>query len=257
MSYPSEPAVYAKGAGRSEWSGCRRGLAELVYEEHDALLGLRGKAEKALLKEAKGHREWHLLKTCPGLGPLRMAELLPVVVTRYRFPNRSKFWSYCGLGVVMRTSSDWVRSRSGQWVKAPVQRTRGLNRTFNHTLKRIFKGAATTVIGERRTGRSTGTMSGYWRAGTKPNLAKLTAAAECRWGHALAGLGRTREATPLLEVAPPRSRRPRGPGATASPASGPRSSTCAASMRHPSAGPRSPPGSASCRRSRRATGRKR
>ena len=50
-----------------------------------------------------------MLKTCPGLGPIRTAELLPVVVTPYRFQSRSRFWAYCGLGVVMRSSSDWVR----------------------------------------------------------------------------------------------------------------------------------------------------
>jgi hypothetical protein len=110
-------------------------------------MGLRREARKSLLAEARRHREWHLLRTCPGLGPVRTAELLPVVVTPYRFQSRGKFWACCGLGVVMRTSSDWVRSGSGQWMRASVQQTRGLNRSFNHTLKRVFKGAATTVIG--------------------------------------------------------------------------------------------------------------
>jgi hypothetical protein len=31
--------------------------------------------------------------------------------------------------------------------KAQVRQTRGLNRQFNHTVKAVFKGAATTVIG--------------------------------------------------------------------------------------------------------------
>ncbi len=43
-----------------------------------------------------------VLKTCPGLGPIRTAELLPVVVTPYRFQSRSGFWAYCGLGVSSR-----------------------------------------------------------------------------------------------------------------------------------------------------------
>ena len=37
---------------------------------------LKAKAEKALLAEARRHREWQLLKTCPGHGPIRTAELL-------------------------------------------------------------------------------------------------------------------------------------------------------------------------------------
>jgi hypothetical protein len=61
-------------------------------------------------------------------------------------------------------------------VKAAVQQTRGLNRNFNHTLKRIFKGAATTVIGR---GEDDPVYRHYERlldGGAKPNLAKLTIA---------------------------------------------------------------------------------
>ena len=55
-------------------------------------------------------------------------------------------------------------------MKTPEQQTRGLNRNFNHTLKRVFKGAATTVIGRAEVEPCAGT------GGTKPNLAKLTIA---------------------------------------------------------------------------------
>jgi transposase len=96
-----------------------------------------------MLTEARRHTEFRLVKSCPGLGPVRTAELLPIVVTPYRFQSKRGFWSYCGLGVVTRSSSDWVRTQTGEWMKAEVKRTRGLNRNFNHTLKTIFKGAAT------------------------------------------------------------------------------------------------------------------
>ena len=136
-------------------------------------MGLKARAEKALLKEAHKHREWQLVKTCPGLGPIRAAELLPVVITPYRFRSRSGFWAYCGLGIVMRSSSDWVRAPSGEWVKTAVQRTRGLNQNFNHTLKRIFKGAATTVIGRAEDDPVYHHYERLLDGGTKPNLAKL------------------------------------------------------------------------------------
>ena len=179
IAYGTGHSVYAK-RDREQWLSrlpeTSRALAELLYEEHDGLAALRAKAGNALLAEARKHREWHVLTTCPGLGPIRTAELLPVVVTPYRFQNRSRFWAYCGLGVVMRSSSDWVRAPSGQWVKAAVQQTRGLNRNFNHTLKRVFKGAATTVI---RGSEDEPLYRHYERLlgdGTKPNLAKLTIA---------------------------------------------------------------------------------
>ncbi len=102
--YGAGRSVYAKRE-RERWLGelpeATRPLAELLYSEHDALAALKARAEKALLAEARKHREWRLLKTCPGLGPIRTAELLPVVVTPYRFRSRSGFWAYCGLGIVI------------------------------------------------------------------------------------------------------------------------------------------------------------
>ena len=59
------------------------------------------------------------------------------------------FWSYCGLGIVTRSSSDRVQATDGGWIKALVPQTRGLSRQHNHFLKSIFKGAATTVITQR------------------------------------------------------------------------------------------------------------
>jgi transposase len=87
-------------------------LAELLYEELDALEAQKRKAEKAMLAEAKRHREFALVKSCPGLGPIRTAQLLPIVVTPYRFRSKRGFWAYCGLRIVTPSSSDWVRARA-------------------------------------------------------------------------------------------------------------------------------------------------
>jgi hypothetical protein len=179
VGYGAGRSIYGKRE-REGWLAklpeASRPLAEMLYEEHDALVALNAKAEKALLAEARKHREWHVLKTCPGLGPIRTAELLPVVVTPYRFRSRSGFWAYCGLGIVMRSSSDWVRTPSGEWVKTAVERTRGLNQNFNHTLKGLFKRAATTVIGRAEDEPLYHHYERFLDGGTKPNLAKLTLA---------------------------------------------------------------------------------
>ena len=61
-------------------------------------------------------------------------------------------------------------------MRARVLQTRGLNFNYNHLLKAIFKGAATTVIAHSGTNPL---REGYERQlenGTKPNLAKLTVA---------------------------------------------------------------------------------
>ena len=154
---------------------CRTATARL-YAEYDALVALKKEAENELLAEAAKQPIAKILATAPGLGPIRIAQLLPVVVTPHRFRTRKQFWAYCGLAIVVRSSSDWVRTEHGGWVRAQVPHTRGLNRNHNSTLKNIFKGAATTVI----TNLPHDPLHAHYRqltaAGTKPNLAKLTLA---------------------------------------------------------------------------------
>jgi hypothetical protein len=113
-------------AGRGVYKTTKRGesldrlptsaqpVAELLYEQMGALDGLKRSAKKAMLAEAKRHPEFRLVRSCPGMGPTRAAELLPIVVTPYRFQNKRGFWSYCGLGVVVRSSSDSVQAQSGE-----------------------------------------------------------------------------------------------------------------------------------------------
>lgn len=165
---------------RGEWLSklprSARSLAELLYLEYDGVEGLRQRAEREMITEARKHNVYHVIRTCPGIGEIRAAQILPIVVTPFRFANKRVFWSYCGLGIVMRSSSDWVRGRDGQWVRAPVQQTRGLNSNFNRILKDVFKGAATTVIGCARDEPLYRHYVSLLDGGTKPNLAKLTIA---------------------------------------------------------------------------------
>jgi transposase len=153
-----------------------RGAAKTLFAEYDAVEEIRGHAEKELVKEAHRHPISRMLETCPGLGGIRVAQLMPIVVSPARFRTKRQFWSYCGLGIVMRSSSDWIRTKEGGWARAEVQKTRGLNLNHNHTLKWIFKGAATTVIAQLETEPLHQDYQRLIAAGTKPNLAKLTIA---------------------------------------------------------------------------------
>jgi len=62
-----------------------RGSAELLGYPHDQLEQLKELAEGERVEESHGHRISRLLETVPGLGPVRVAQLLPVVVTPHRF----------------------------------------------------------------------------------------------------------------------------------------------------------------------------
>jgi hypothetical protein len=59
-------------------------------EELDGLVALQRRAKKAMLDEAKRHAEYRLGRSCPGLGPVRTAELLPIVVTPLSQSHRGK-----------------------------------------------------------------------------------------------------------------------------------------------------------------------
>jgi transposase len=147
----------------------------LLGRELDALVALQAEAEKTLIRESHRHPISRTLETAPGLGPKRTAQLIPIVVTPWRFRTKKQFWSYCGFGIVTRSSSDWIQV-NGKWMKAQVQQTRGLSFSYNRQLKWIFKGAATTVIAHSGANPLREHYDWLLENGTKPNLAKLTIA---------------------------------------------------------------------------------
>jgi transposase len=148
----------------------------LLLAQYDAIRAVRDQAHKQLVAESHRHSQSKQLESCPGLGEIHVAQLLAVVVTPERFRTRQQFWSYCGLGLVMRSSSDWMQTPQGRWVRARSQRTSGLNRNHNSLLKQVFKGAATTVIQQHGDNPLRRDYERLLVAGTRPNLAKLTLA---------------------------------------------------------------------------------
>lgn len=153
-----------------------RRLAEWLGRQLEQLAPLREEAEEWLLAEAKTHPIIRKLATAPGMGPIRTAQVVAIVGEPHRFRTRRQFWSYSGLGIVMRSSSDWVREKSGRWVRSETQQTRGLTRKRQPLLKSVFKGAATTVICQLPEHPLHADYQRMLQAGIKPNLAKLTLA---------------------------------------------------------------------------------
>jgi transposase len=153
-----------------------RQLAEWLGEELDRLEPLLEKAEAWLLREAKTHPIIRTLQTAPGMGPIRTAQLVAIAANPGRFRTSRQFWSYCGLSIVTRSSSDWKRDKTGHWIRAELPQTRGLTRKRHPLLKAVFKGAATTVIGRMTTHPLHADYQRMLAAGTKPNLARLTLA---------------------------------------------------------------------------------
>lgn len=150
-------------------------VAGFLYTQLEANQQLKKEVERNLISELGHYPIGRVLQTCPGLGPIRTARLLSIVMTPHRFRTARQFWAYCGFGIVMRSSSDWVQY-DGQWIRANVNKTRGLNRRRNPQLKAVFKSAATEVSSQRCHDPMHDDYMRLIQAGTKPNLAKLTLA---------------------------------------------------------------------------------
>lgn len=90
-----------------------------------------------MIAEARRHPALRILRSIPFLGPVRVAQIIAIVGTPFRFRGKRRFWPYIGLAVV--TVAGTIRRRR----RAPL--TRGLNRNHNPVLKDVFKGAATAA----------------------------------------------------------------------------------------------------------------
>src|SRR5512143_3424555 len=157
-------------------SSPHRELGEWLGRQLDRVEPLREEAEGLLLSEAKKHPIIKKLSTAPGMGPIRTAQVVAIVAAPERFWTRRQFWSYSGLGIVTRSSSDWAQDRAGKWVRLQHAQTRGLSRKRQPRLKAVFKGAATTVIAQLTEDPLHADYERMLQSGIKPTLAKLTLA---------------------------------------------------------------------------------
>lgn len=122
-----------------------RQRACLLFEQLDFLTRQQEQASQRMVACAQKHQGYRLIKSVPGFGPVRTATVLATVVTPYRFRNKRKFWRYCGLAVVVRTTGDWKQGPNGL-MRVEYQQTRGLNKNRNAAMKEVFKSAALQAI---------------------------------------------------------------------------------------------------------------
>ena len=153
---PGEP-VYQKRR-RQRWLsklkpvGHRR-RAERLLEELDLLVPLKQASEREMIQAARKRRkEYSILRSVEGIGPVRAAQLLGHIGNPARIRNKRALWRMSGLAVLSRSSSDYalVNPRTGEIAERRRVQTRGLNPDCNRRLKAIFKSAALTAIQQGR-----------------------------------------------------------------------------------------------------------
>lgn len=147
--------------------------AEFLYRQLDQLRELRREARKALLKEARQHAAFKRLCAVPGLGPIRVAQVIAVIGSPHRFRSKRQLWTYCGLAVVTRSSADYeVTGDHLQRRRRSIQ-TRGLNPNHSRRLKLVFKGAAIEALKEAAIKKMEERLQA---SGVRAEMARLTIA---------------------------------------------------------------------------------
>lgn len=171
-------SVY-RGDDRQAWldqlkqKGARFRL-QALYAELDVISTLRPASKAAMIAEARRNPAWRLLLAIPFFGPIRVALILAIMATPWRFRTKRNLWAYSGLAVVTVSSADhsMVDGRAVRRRRAPM--TRGLNPNHNRVLKDVFKGAANAAAS------SPGPLQDFYQAmidrGMRPEMAKLTLA---------------------------------------------------------------------------------
>jgi len=172
----SGSAVYSPDE-RKQWlakldTAAVRARAARLWEELDCVERLCEEAQQELVAEARKHAATTILRSIPGIGPVRAAVILGVAGTPHRFRTKRQFWTYCGLSIVTATSSEYemVDGRVCRSKRRPL--VRGLNHNYSRALKSAFKSAARTAA------------SGPWKShfdamvasGAQESLALLTLA---------------------------------------------------------------------------------
>jgi transposase len=163
---------------RKSWLGKLDGGARVraasLLAQLDTLQELRSKAKAAMVAAARRMPAWKVLSSIPFYGPVRVAQLMAIVRTPFRFRTKRNLWPYGGLAVVRRSSADreLVEGKLQRSRKAPM--TRGLNRNHHPTLKAVFKGAANDAA--CRPGPLRECYEASLRRGMSPEMAKVTLA---------------------------------------------------------------------------------
>lgn len=108
------------------------------YQLLDNLAALHGEASREFVRCAKAHEGWRFVRSVPGFGDIRTAQVLAWVGTPWRFRTDHQLRKYAGLAVTMKTSSDFDHELN----RRITVHVRGLNRRFRRPLKAAIKGAA-------------------------------------------------------------------------------------------------------------------
>ena len=107
-------------------------IGENLYQVLQQLEESREKYVKEIMKFSKSFKEIRRLKTIPGIGVIRAAQISAQVIDPKRFPSKYQYYSYCGLVRHGRESGEYKYGSKKIW--------------GNRVLKCVYKMAAQNAI---------------------------------------------------------------------------------------------------------------
>lgn len=110
-----------------------RAEVEGLYAWLDATASIQAQALKRLRQEARPYPQIGRFCRLPGIGLIHACTFFALVDTPHRFAKKSKLWTYCGLGIKKKVSSQKVYRN-------------GLCQNHNRLLKATFKRAAQRAV---------------------------------------------------------------------------------------------------------------
>ena len=111
----------------------------------DVVTQQRSKALQSLVQQARKNKMYKSLRRIDGIGPIFSAMFIAEIGEPQRFRTREQLWSYSGLAVMTYESSEFELSGDRTVRKTRAVKTRGLVRSYNRTLKGVFKQVALTL----------------------------------------------------------------------------------------------------------------
>lgn len=124
-------------ASRSRVARLARLLDVVSEQRHGAL--------KEMIKLARQRPRYKEFRTIDGIGPRFAAFLVATLGDARRFRTKKQLWAYAGLAVTTHDSGEY-EVMDGQICRKRRQiHTRGLVRSYNRTLKYVFKQVAMTL----------------------------------------------------------------------------------------------------------------
>ena len=84
---------------------------DAMYTVLDAAEGVKDDLDRALRARLSRTKEYKLLKTIPGVGPVCAAIMVAIIAHPDRFPYKQRLWSYAGIGASDDSTGKLVRVR--------------------------------------------------------------------------------------------------------------------------------------------------